>query len=68
MDKIRLRAIKKLPFGILPEVTSNLISTQKTEILWGAQKSSIYLPPRGGISETHEAYYMSGPIKVIIII
>jgi len=68
MDKIRLRAIIKLPFGILPGVTSNLISTQKTETLWKAQKSSIYFPPRGGISETHEAYYMSGPIKVIIII
>ncbi len=68
MDKSRLRAIAKLPFGILLAVASNLISTQKTETLWEAQKSVIYLHPRSGILETHQAYYMSGPIKVIILI
>jgi hypothetical protein len=68
MDKIRLRAIVKLPFGILLEVTSNLMSMQKTETLWGAQKSSIYLPPRDGISKIHQAYYRSGSINVIILI
>jgi hypothetical protein len=68
MDKSRLRAIAKLPFGILLAVAPNLISTQKIETLWGAQKSVIYLHPRNGILETYQAYYMSGPIKVIILI
>ncbi len=68
VGKIRLKAIGKLPFGILPGVAPNLISTQKTETLWGTQKSIIYLAPRGGIPEIHQAYYMSSPIKVIILI
>jgi hypothetical protein len=33
-----MRAIAKLPFGKLLGVTPNLISTQKTGTLWGAQK------------------------------
>jgi hypothetical protein len=63
-----LKAIGKLPFGILPVVVPNLISMQKTETLWGAQKSIIYLPPIGGIPEIHQAYYMISPINVIILI
>jgi hypothetical protein len=68
VDRSQLRAIAKLPFGILLAVAPNLISTQKTETLWGAQKSVIYLHPICGIPGTHQAYYMSGPIKVIILI
>jgi hypothetical protein len=41
MDKIRLRPSAKLPFGISPEVTSNLISTQKTETLLGAKGETV---------------------------
>jgi len=33
VDTSRLRAIEKLPFGILLAVASNLISMQKTETL-----------------------------------
>jgi hypothetical protein len=51
MEKIRLRAIAKLPFGILLGIVPNLISTQKTETLWGAQKSIIYLHPTSGTPE-----------------
>jgi hypothetical protein len=61
MEKIGLRAIAKLPFGILLGVAPNLISTQKTETLWGAQKGIIYLLPTSDTPETHQAYYMSGP-------
>ncbi len=68
MDKSRLRAIAKLPFGILLAVAPNLDSTQKTETLWGAQKSVIYIYPRSSILETHQAYYMSGSIEAIILI
>jgi len=63
-----LRAIAKLPFGVLPGVTPNLISRHKTETLRVAQKNIINLPSRRGISETHQAYYMSSPIKVLILI
>ncbi len=68
MDTGRLRAIAKLSFGILLAVAPNLISTQKAETIKGGQKNVIYLHPRSGILETHQAYYMSGPIKVIILI
>jgi hypothetical protein len=66
--KIRLRAIAKSAIGILLAVTPNSIPTQKTEIFWGVQTSIIYLPPRGGIPETHQIYYLSGSITVIILI
>jgi hypothetical protein len=68
MDKIRMRATVKLSFGILLGVTPNLISTQKTRTLWRAQKNIIYLPPRRDISGAHQAYYLSSPINVIILI
>jgi hypothetical protein len=53
MQKIRLRAIAKLFFEILLGVAPNLISMQKTETLWGAQKSIIYLLPASGIPGTY---------------
>ncbi len=66
--KFRLGAIAKSAIGILFVVTRNSISTRKTEIFWGVQKSLIYLLRRGGISETHQVYYLNGSITVIILI
>jgi len=68
MVKIRLTVIEKSPFQILPGAAPNLILTQKAETLMEAQKSVIYLPSRDGIPEIHQAYYISGPIKVITLI
>ncbi len=66
--KIRLRAIAKSTFEISLGATPNLIPTWKTEIFWETQKSIIRLPPRVAIQETHQAHYLSDPIKVIILI
>ncbi len=49
-------------------VGSNSIPTRKTEIFWGVQKCIIYLSPKGGIPEIHQANYLSGSITVIILV
>jgi len=64
-----LRAIAKSIFGILQGVTPDLVTTWRTEIFWGPQKSIIHpASPRGCIPKTLQAKYPNGLIKVLILI